>query len=64
MPRAYRKPLLSVKEVAPIFGVEEATIRIWLREGKLEGTRPGKNWRIKRTSVEALAQTKFGDDDE
>lgn len=64
MPRTYTNPYMSVKEVAEIFGVKEITVREWCRNGILEGIRPRRNWRIKRTSVNQLLQDKFGDDNE
>ncbi|MCK4282914.1 MAG: helix-turn-helix domain-containing protein [Candidatus Brocadiae bacterium] len=34
------KPTYSVKEVAQLLGKSEATIRRWIREGKLESRKP------------------------
>ncbi|HEY6020667.1 MAG TPA: helix-turn-helix domain-containing protein [Candidatus Paceibacterota bacterium] len=56
--------LLTVEEVAVIFAVKPATIREWIKDGKLEATKPGRAYRIPRESVIQLAQIKFGDDSE
>lgn len=55
------KPIMTVAEVAAFFEVSNYTIREWLKAGKLQGTKPGKSWRIKRTDVHALAQLEYGD---
>jgi excisionase family DNA binding protein len=47
--------LLTVPEVAERVRVSEATVREWLRSGRLKGTRPGGTrlgWRIPEAEVE------------
>lgn len=50
--------LLSVPEVARRLGVRQETVRTWLREGRLVGSKlPGSDhhhWRVKRSSLRAL----------
>ncbi len=60
MTRPYKKPLMTVPEVAAIFEVQPITIREWCRSGILDAVRPGRDWKIRRASVEALVQSKFG----
>lgn len=54
---------LKVSEVAKTFGVESATIRDWLKSGKLVGVKIGKGhyWRVPSSSVRKLAEELYGD---
>ena len=52
--------VMNVHEAAAFFGVTPYTIREWLKEGKLKGSKPGKAWRIERVDAVALAQTTYG----
>ena len=45
--------LYEVEELAEILGVGLPTIRKYLREGKLKGTKPAKRWYV---SEEALKE--------
>jgi excisionase family DNA binding protein len=48
---------LTVAEAAEELGITDQTVRVWLKSGRLKGTRPGgtkAGWRIQRASVEAL----------
>lgn len=56
-------PYLKVSEVAAMFGVETATVRLWLRDGTLEGIKIGKGhyWRISTSAAQRLAQKRYGD---
>lgn len=45
--------LYAVEEVAEILGVGLPTIRKYLREGRLKGTKPAKRWYV---SEEALKE--------
>lgn len=60
------KKILRVSEVAKIFEVTPYTVRLWLREGILEGIKPEgtKAWRIPRESVEKLVNQKYGGNNE
>lgn len=44
----------SVEEAAKMLGVSEYTIRRWLKDGKLDGKRIGRFWRISKESVESV----------
>ena len=49
--------LLTVAEVAARVRVSEATVREWLRRGRLKGSRPGgtkAGWRIPESGVRRL----------
>jgi excisionase family DNA binding protein len=54
--------LMKVSDVAQLFDVKPATIREWITEGKLKGTKIGKGhyWRVYASSVIALAQERHG----
>lgn len=54
--------LLTPKEVAAILRVNEATVRYWLRTGKLEGLNIGFTWRIPRRALVALYNRKKGEE--
>jgi excisionase family DNA binding protein len=50
--------LLSVRQVAELFGLTEKTIRRWISKGVLPATRPGgKNLLIKRGDIVALVES-------
>ncbi len=43
----------TVEEVARILGVDEETVRRWLRQGKIPGVkRFGREYRIPKTSID------------
>jgi excisionase family DNA binding protein len=46
--------LLSVEQVASVLGVHVRTVRRYLREGRLKGTRIGKQYRIAATDLAQL----------
>jgi excisionase family DNA binding protein len=49
--------LLSVRQVAELFGLTDKTIRRWISKGVLPATRPGgKNLLIKRSDIVALVE--------
>ena len=52
---------MKVEEVAEFFELTPATIREWCRTGKLPAVRPGRDWKILRTDVEAYAQREYGE---
>lgn len=43
---------LTVEEAAEIVKVRPRTILSWIAEGKLQATRPGRDYRIKRAWLE------------
>jgi len=54
--------MLKVSDVAKIFDVEPATVRVWLNDGTLEGVKIGKGhyWRIPEQNVIDLANRRYG----
>jgi excisionase family DNA binding protein len=56
-------PLMTVRQVAQMFEVTEATVRTWLAEGVLEGTKTANgagHWRVSRQEASNLAQKRYG----
>ncbi len=48
--------LLTIKQVAQLLQLHEMTIRRYIKSGKLESVRIGRNVRVPRRAVEALLQ--------
>ncbi len=46
---------LTVKEVAALFRICPKTVRRWIAAGDLPATRLGRDWRIARTDLKAIA---------
>lgn len=57
-------PFMSVTEVAELFEITPATVREWCREGRISATKPGRDWKIVREDVLAMAQSAFGSEEE
>jgi len=55
--------LLKVRQVAELFEVTPATVRIWLATGVIEGVKIGTGhyWRIPESEVDRLATHRHGD---
>lgn len=51
---------ISPKEFSNIAGVPLETVRKWLRDGKLKGTRMGKHWLIPKTETDRLLNMATG----
>ena len=47
-----QKELLSAEEVADYLGVGPVTVYRWCKEGRLQGIKLGKHWRIRREALE------------
>lgn len=45
---------LSVDDVAKVAKVEAQTVREWIKAGKLRATKPGREYRIKRSWLDAM----------
>jgi excisionase family DNA binding protein len=55
-------PLLTVSQVADIFQVTKATVRLWLNDGsKLKGIKVNTHWRIRQSEVTRFANQLYGD---
>ena len=46
--------MLTLKEVAKIFGVHWRTIRRWIDEGKIKAVHIGRTFRIEQEEVDRL----------
>jgi excisionase family DNA binding protein len=53
-------PLYTVPQVAKIFGVEESTIRRWIREKTLHAIKVRGRWRVERDEVIRLVNQEHG----
>jgi excisionase family DNA binding protein len=53
---AQGKHLLDVADVAEYLGVEQTTVQRWCREGSLPGLKIGKEWRIRRETLEEFLE--------
>lgn len=49
--------LLTPEEVADILVVSPKTVSRWLRQGKLKGIKPGKDWRVRQCDLEAFIES-------
>jgi len=49
-----RERYLSAEDIAERLNVGSATVRKWLREGKLKGVRAGRLWRVRESDLEAF----------
>lgn len=50
------KQYLSAEEIAQRLNVGPATVRKWLRDGKLKGVRAGRLWRVKEIDLHAFLE--------
>jgi excisionase family DNA binding protein len=50
-------PLISTREAADLAGVEMATIRRWMKKGKLTRRNAGRHLRFMRAEIEACLRT-------
>lgn len=56
-------PLRSVEYVAKVLDFEEATVRQWLRQGKLKGVKVGGVWKIPQVELVRFVNERFGESD-
>jgi excisionase family DNA binding protein len=58
------EPLYTVEQVADRLQVQPATVRVWLRLGKLHGTQPGNSrrvgWRVRASELERFIDEEPG----
>jgi len=45
---------LSLQEAADLLKVDPQTVRLWLKEGELEGVKRGTVWRVTREAIDAF----------
>ena len=50
------KKLLTPRDVADRLQVNERTVKIWLRKGRLRGFKIGKEWRISPDDLQAFLE--------
>ena len=50
--------LMKVDEVAEILQIHEKTVKKWLREGKIQGIKLGKSWRIEKEELKEYLNKK------
>lgn len=48
------KKYLSVKDLAMMFGVEELTVRMWIKAGEITGTKIGQKWFFRQEDIDQL----------
>ena len=54
-------PFHTADEVAAIFAVTPATVRIWLKDGTIKGVKlPTGGWRILHTDMVKFANERYG----
>lgn len=53
-------PLHSVTTVAKMFGVEEATVRAWIKTGKIKAVKVLGRWKVPNSEVVRIANEEFG----
>ncbi len=51
------KPLLRLKDVARRLDVDEKTIRRWLNDGKIEGSKLVGRWRFEEAEITRLVHS-------
>lgn len=52
--------IFTPDELAAQWRLEPATVRRWIREGKLKATKLGRGWRVKREDWEVFMQAQEG----
>ncbi len=56
LPISEEPAYLSVRDVAALFRISTKTVRRWIKSGDLPATRLGRDWRIARCDLHALAK--------
>lgn len=54
-------PMHQLNEVAAMFGVHTHTVRSWIKEEKISGTKIGNRWFISHSEIVRLANEEYGD---
>jgi len=45
---------LTIREVAEMYQVSDATVNRWIKQGKLRAAKVGKSWRIDQKDADAF----------
>jgi putative molybdopterin biosynthesis protein len=53
-PEILMKEILDLKEVAEYLGLNKRTVYNLVRKGEIPGTKIGRQWRVKKDSLEDL----------
>lgn len=63
MSSAKPKAVLKVSDVAEMFAVKSATVRMWLRSGDLKGFKTSDKgpWRVNRDDAIDYAEKRYGE---
>lgn len=57
-------PYHTADEVAAIFAVQAATVREWLKQGKMKGIKlPTGGWRVLHSDMVDFANERYGDNE-
>ena len=51
-PAAGEDPWLTVPQVSAELKIHPATVRIWIKAGRLRAVRVGREWRVRRSEVD------------
>jgi excisionase family DNA binding protein len=51
-PPASEDPWLTVPQVSAELKIHPATVRIWIKNGRLRAVRVGREWRVRRSEVD------------
>ena len=51
------EPLIGIRDVATFFGLSQATIRRWVREGKLPSIKIGRSPKFHKSDILRLVKT-------
>ena len=53
------KAFFSIKDVAETLGVNERTVRRWIKAGHMSGHRVGRQWRISKKDIEEFLAANY-----
>lgn len=54
-------PLYTVAQVAKMFGVDQPTVRLWIRQEKLNAVKVMGRWRVQKSEVVRVANEEYGE---
>jgi len=50
-------PWLTPEQVGGELKVHPATVRLWIRNGRLRATRVGRSWRVRRSEIDRVLES-------